>query len=399
MKKPLSKEEILCCYYARGFCNKGKNCPYSHDLSCKSIFNDKKLSALEIFKLANNKAVMNNTIQPVNGNENISSLKPFLESIVIMFDRINESTVISVFIKNAFSDLKAQCWYGFVKQDGPILPVLDHLVDRILKDMPYSFRKDVLKQNKQNKNREEWAWDNMYNYASCAENKPELDSFVLELRQRFVDLKKGIDKIYTHVEYDNKSEFDLMKQNFPALFETQEVLDNVSTSKSNNENLLIPLKLVKSHESKIDEPLFKDMIPPLNFVRNEEYSESARKFSESYDSIKKYGESSESTKKNDESIESNKKNDESCESKKSKKKKKKNKEKNKHKSSMSDNSTMQSPDYIKKSIKHKNSLSSNEAAEEDYELVEREIYPTYMDKYGRVWAYKPTGPYFVGLCP
>lgn len=389
MKKPLSKEEILCCYYARGFCNKGKNCPYSHDLSCKSIFNDKKLSALEIFKLANNKAVMNNTIQPVNGNENISSLKPFLESIVIMFDRINESSVISVFIKNAFSDLKAQCWYGFVKQDGPILPVLDHLVDRILKDMPYSFRKDVLKQNKQNKNREEWAWDNMYNYASCAENKPELDSFVLELRQRFVDLKKGIDKIYTHVEYDNKSEFDLMKQNFPALFETQEVLDNVPTGKSNIENLLIPLKLVKSHESRIDEPLFKDMIPPLNFVRNEESSEStkssARKFSESYDSIKKC----------DESSEANKKNDESCESKKSKKKK--NKEKNKN--LMSDNSIMQSPDYIKKSIKHKNSLSSNEAAEEDNELIEREIYPTYMDKYGRVWAYKPTGPYFVGLCP
>lgn len=389
MKKPLSKEEILCCYYARGFCNKGKNCPYSHDLSCKSIFNDKKLSALEIFKLANNKAVMNNTIQPVNGNENISSLKSFLESIVIMFDRINESSVISVFIKNAFSDLKAQCWYGFVKQDGPILPVLDHLVDRILKDMPYSFRKDVLKQNKQNKNREEWAWDNMYNYASCAENKPELDSFVLELRQRFVDLKKGIDKIYTHVEYDNKSEFDLMKQNFPALFETQEVLDNVPTGKSNIENLLIPLKLVKSHESRIDEPLFKDMIPPLNFVRNEESSEStkssARKFSESYDSIKKC----------DESSEANKKNDESCESKKSKKKK--NKEKNKN--LMSDNSIMQSPDYIKKSIKHKNSLSSNEAAEEDNELIEREIYPTYMDKYGRVWAYKPTGPYFVGLCP
>jgi hypothetical protein len=448
MEKPLSKKEILCCYYARGICNKGKNCPYSHNLSCKAIFNDKKLSALEIFKIASSKADMNKAISPANGNENISSLKPLIESILVMLNKIAETGVIGTFIKHAFDDMKTQCWYGFMKHDGPVLPVLDHLIDRILKDMPYSFRKVAAKSGVQNKSREDWAWDNMYAYAECNSTKPELDAFVLELRQRLVDLKKGIDKIYSYPDDGmlNRSEFELMRENFPALFEKQ----SPSKDLSKTDDMTIPLKLVKPAETKIDdtkvenqkaeelkkvkamedqpssekEVVFKvtklkmDEIPALSAV-----TKPTKPLIDPIPSLPKTTKHSveELVELLNEEVEPpmrlKKKKEKTNESDKKKKKKDKvKKNKSKKSKSVDEDSTSESVETVKKTEKFAKpkkyeSSDEGEASERsryssseyilkpNEELVEREVYPTYMDKYGRVWAHKPTGPYLVGICP
>lgn len=453
MEKPLSKKEILCCYYARGVCNKGKTCPYSHNLSCKAIFNDKKLSALEIFKLAGSKADMNKAITPANGNENISSLKPLIESIIVMLNKIAEPGVIGTFIRHAFDDMKTQCWYGFMKHDGPVLPVLDHLIDRILKDMPYSFRKATMKSGGgQNKSREEWAWDNMYAYAESSTMRPELDAFVLELRQRLVDLKKGIDKIYTHPEDGmlNRSEFELMRENFPSLFEKQ----TPSKDTSNVDDMTIPLKLVKPVETKVDETkVVKQNVEEQKKVKTTEDKSSLDKeivFKVSklnMDEIPALPSMARPVKKTPDHIPSipktekhsveelvdllneeveppmrlKKKKDKDKAGESDKKKKKKDKvKKNKSKKSKSvdEDSTSESIEKVKKSEKLVKSKKYELSDEDEYELseksrysssdytskrneelIEREIYPTYMDKYGRVWAHKPTGPYLVGICP
>ena len=447
MEKPLSKKEILCCYYARGICNKGKNCPYSHNLSCKAIFNDKKLSALEIFKIASSKADMNKAISPANGNENTSSLKPLIESIIVMLNKIAEPGVIGKFIRNAFDDMKTQCWYGFMKHDGPVLPVLDHLIDRILKDMPYSFRKVTAKSGGQSKSREEWAWDNMYAYAECNSSKPEIDAFILELRQRLVDLKKGIDKIYAHPEDAalNRSEFELMRENFPSLFDKQPSSKDVTKA----DDMTIPLKLVKPAETKVEEPkvakpkieepkkakatddqptpdkevVFKvsklkmDEIPPLPSM-----AKPMKSIADPIPSPPKVKHSVEElvdllNEEVEPPMRLKKKKDKAGESDKKKKKKDKvKKTKSKKSKSVDEDSTSESVEKVKKSekpakpkkyessdedeVSEKSRYSSSDClSKQTEELKEREVYPTYMDKYGRVWAHKPTGPYLVGICP